>query len=230
MRRRDFITVIAGSATTWPLAARAQQPQMPVLGFLSPRSQKDSANLIPAFHAGLGENGYVEERNLRIEFRWAESHYDRFPAFARELVAHRVAAIVTTSLAGALAAKAATSAIPIVFLTGEDPVEFGLVSSLNRPTGNVTGVTVLTNTLAPKQLQLLREVVPTATLISFLANPTNPIARVLPRLRDTYTRLKLYLVEDLTERLIASLHRGELDDEPSTEVVREMAGRHWSAD
>jgi putative ABC transport system substrate-binding protein len=148
---------------------------MPTVGFLSARSEEDSANLVPAFRTGLGETGYVEDRNVMIEFHWAEGHYDRFPAFARVLVAHRVAAIVTTSLAGALAAKAATSAIPIVFLTGEDPVQFGLVSSLNRPTGNVTGVSVLSNTLVPKQLQLLREAAPTATLIGFLANPTNPI-------------------------------------------------------
>ena len=136
---------------------------------------KDSMNLAPAFRAGLGEIGYNEGQNVTIEYRWAEGHYDRLPEFAGELLAHRVAAIVASSSVGALAAKAATSAIPIVFLTGEDPVQLGLVSTLNRPTGNVTGVTVLTNTLAPKQLQLLREVVPTATLIGFLANPTNPI-------------------------------------------------------
>ena len=175
MRRREFITLLGSAAAAWPPAARAQQSGMPIVGFLSARSQEDSANLVPAFRAGLGEKGYVEDRNVMIEFHWAEGHYDRFPAFAGELVAHRVAAIVTTSSAGALAAKAATSAIPIVFLTGEDPVQLGLVSTLNRPTGNVTGVATLTNILAPKQLQLLREVVPTATLIGFLANPTNPI-------------------------------------------------------
>ena len=136
---------------------------------------KDSMNLAPAFRAGLGEIGYNEGQNVTIEYRWAEGHYDRLPEFAGELLAHRVAAIVASSSAGALAAKAATSAIPIVFLTGEDPVQIGLVSSLNRPDSNLTGVAVLTNTLAPKQLQLLREVVPTATLIGFLANPTNPI-------------------------------------------------------
>jgi putative ABC transport system substrate-binding protein len=175
MRRRDFIKGVAGSAFTWPIATRAQQPGMPIVGFLSARSQKDSMNLAPAFRAGLGEIGYNEGQNVTIEYRWAEGHYDRLPEFAGELLAHRVAAIVASSSAGALAAKAATSAIPIVFLTGEDPVQLGLVSTLNRPTGNVTGVTVLTNTLAPTQLQLLREVVPTATLIGFLANPMNPI-------------------------------------------------------
>jgi len=149
---------------------------MPVVGYLGARSREDSADLVAAFRAGLGETGFVEDRNMRIEFRWAEGHYDRFPALARELVAHQVAAIVAPSLASGLAAKAATSTIPIVFSTGVDPVQFGLVSSLNRPTGNVTGLAILTNTLAPKQLQLLREVVPTATLIGFFANPTNPIA------------------------------------------------------
>ena len=175
MKRREFITLLGGAATARPLAALAQQPQMPVVGLLGARSQEDSPDLVAEFRAGLGETGFIEDHNVRIEFHWAEGHYDRFPALARELVAHRVAAIVTTSLAGGLAAKASTSTIPIVFSTGVDPVQFGLVSSLSRPTGNVTGVAILTNTLAPKQLQLLREVVPTATLIGFLANPTNPI-------------------------------------------------------
>jgi putative ABC transport system substrate-binding protein len=176
MERREFITLVSGAAAAWPLTARAQQRPTPVIGFLGARSREDAADLLAAFRAGLGETGFVEDRNVRIEFRWAETHYDRFPALAEELVTHQVAAIVTTSLASGLAAKAATSTIPIVFSTGVDPVQFGLVSSLNRPTGNVTGVAILTNTLAPKQLQLLREVVPTATLMGFLANPTNPIA------------------------------------------------------
>jgi len=133
MRRRDFIKGVAGSAFTWPIATRAQQPGMPIVGFLSARSQKDSMNLAPAFRAGLGEIGYNEGQNVTIEYRWAEGHYDRLPEFAGELLAHRVAAIVASSSAGALAAKAATSAIPIVFLTGEDPVQLGLVSTLNRP-------------------------------------------------------------------------------------------------
>jgi putative tryptophan/tyrosine transport system substrate-binding protein len=176
MERREFITLLSGAAAAWPLTARAQQPPMPVIGFLGARSREDAEDLLAAFRAGLGETGFVEDRNVRIEFRWAEAHYDRFPALAEELVAHHVAAIVTTSLASGLAAKAATSTIPVVFLTGVDPVQFGLVSSFNRPTGNATGVAILTNTLAPKQLQLLHEVVPTATRMGFLANLTNPIA------------------------------------------------------
>jgi putative tryptophan/tyrosine transport system substrate-binding protein len=175
MKRREFITLVSSSAM-WPLTARAQQSAMPVVGFLGNRSPEDSADLLAALRAGLGETGFVEDRNVRIEFRWAESHYDRLPALARDLVAHQVAAILAPGVAACLAAKAATSSIPIVFLTGVDPIQFGLVSSLNRPTGNVTGVAVLINTLAPKQLQVLREVLPTATLVGFLTNPKNPAA------------------------------------------------------
>ena len=124
--------------------------------------------------SGLGEHGFVENRNVKIESRWANDHYDRLAALARELVAHRVAVILTSGVAAGLAAKAATSAIPVVFMIGFDPVQYGLVSSLSRPTGNVTGLAILTNTLEPRQLQLLHEVVPTAKLVGFLANPTNP--------------------------------------------------------
>jgi putative tryptophan/tyrosine transport system substrate-binding protein len=176
MERREFIALLAGAAAVWPLAAPAQQPAMPVVGFLSARSREDSTDLLAALRTGLGDTGFVEDRNVRIESSWANDHYDRLPALARELVAHGVAVILTSGVAAGLAAKAATSAIPIVFLIGLDPVQFGLVSSLNRPTGNVTGVAVLTNTLEPKQLQLLHEVVPTAKLVGFLANPKNPAA------------------------------------------------------
>jgi putative ABC transport system substrate-binding protein len=130
--------------------------------------------MLAALRAGLGEHGFVEDRNVRIESRWANDHYDRLAPLARELVAHRVAVILTSGVAAGLAAKAATSAIPVVFMIGFDPVQYGLVSSLSRPTGNVTGLAILTNTLEPRQLQLLHEVVPTAKLVGFLANPTNP--------------------------------------------------------
>jgi putative tryptophan/tyrosine transport system substrate-binding protein len=176
MERREFIALLAGAAAVWPLAAPAQQPAMPVVGFLSARSREDSTDLLAALRTGLGDTGFVEDRNVRIESSWANDHYDRLPALARELVAHGVAVILTSGVAAGLAAKAATSAVPIVFLIGLDPVQFGLVSSLNRSTGNVTGVAVLTNTLEPKQLQLLHEVVPTAKLVGFLANPKNPAA------------------------------------------------------
>jgi putative tryptophan/tyrosine transport system substrate-binding protein len=174
MERREFITLLGGAAAVWPLTARAQQSAMPVVGFLSARSREDSADMLAALRAGLDEHGFVEDRNVRIESRWANDHYDRLAPLARELVAHRVAVILTSGVAAGLAAKAATSAIPVVFMIGFDPVQYGLVSSLSRPTGNVTGLAVLTNTLEPKQLQLLHEVVPTAKMVGFLANPTNP--------------------------------------------------------
>jgi putative tryptophan/tyrosine transport system substrate-binding protein len=175
IRRRELIAAFGGAAT-WPLAARAQQPGMPVIGFLGSRSPEDSATLVAGFHEGLGETGFVENRNVTIEFRWAEGHYDRLPVLSADLVSRQVAVIAAPGgIAAGLAAKAATAKIPIIFLTGADPVQFGLVSSFSRPEGNITGVAILTNTLAPKQLELLHEVVPTSTLVAFLVNPKNPI-------------------------------------------------------
>jgi putative tryptophan/tyrosine transport system substrate-binding protein len=175
MRRREFIKLIASSAVAWPLTVRAQQA-MPAVGFLSSRSTDDSAHLVAAFREGLGETGFVEGRNVAIEYRWAQGNYDRLPALAADLVARQVAVIAATAIAPTLAAKSATAKIPIVFQTGADPVQFGLVNSLSRPEGNVTGVAIMTNTLAPKQLEVLHEVVPTATLVAWLVNPKNPIA------------------------------------------------------
>ena len=175
MRRREFIKLIVGSTAVWPFAARGQQPT-PIVGFLSSRSPDDSAHLVAAFREGLGETGFIEGRNVAIEYRWAEGHYDRLPTLAADLVARQVSVIAATAIAPARAAKEATTKIPIIFQTGADPVQFGLVNSLSRPEGNLTGVAMLTNTLAPKQLELLHEVVPTVMLVALLVNPKNPIS------------------------------------------------------
>jgi putative tryptophan/tyrosine transport system substrate-binding protein len=172
VKRREFITLLGSAAAAWPLAARAQQPTMPVIGFMSARGPEDSAYLLEAFHRGLAEGGFVEGQNIAIEFRWAHGQYDRLPAIAADLVSRRVNVI--TAVGGdpsPLAAKRATSTIPIVFGMGSDPVSAGLVESFNRPGGNVTGVTLLTNLMEPKRLGLLRELAPGAPLIGILLNP-----------------------------------------------------------
>jgi putative tryptophan/tyrosine transport system substrate-binding protein len=177
MRRREFITLLGGAGVGWPLAARAQQPAMPVIGYLGPESPAVFASRVRAFRQGLGETGYAEDRNVAIEFRWAEGQHNRLPALAADLVARQVAVIVAPGGApGGLAAKSATTTIPIVFEMGADPVAIGLVGNLNRPGGNLTGVSSLNVQVTPKRLEILHEVVPAAAEVAVLVNPTSPTA------------------------------------------------------
>jgi putative ABC transport system substrate-binding protein len=202
--RREFITLLGGAAA-WPLAARAQQRTMPAIGYLDASSPGEG---IIALRQGLGEVGYVEGRSVTIEYRWAQGQYDRLPSLAADLVRHQVTVIAacTTSAPG-LAAKAATSAIPIVFQTGGDPVQDGLVTSMNRPGGNITGVSRLSVTLEPKRLELLHELSPGVTVIGLLVNPANPRSEiVVQQIEESARALGLRL------RVLKASTEGELDD------------------
>jgi putative tryptophan/tyrosine transport system substrate-binding protein len=175
IRRREFIVTLGGTAATWPLAARAQQP-MPVIGFLGTASPLLlGGEVLRRFKRGLAETGYVENKNVAIEYRWAEDHYERLPTLAAELVQRRVAVLVAAGSPTALPAKAATTVIPTVFIVGSDPVELGLVASFNRPGGNLTGVAYLNAEIAPKRLEFLHQLVPAAKSIALLVNPANPV-------------------------------------------------------
>ena len=177
MRRRELIILLGGAAFAWPLTLRAQQKAMPVIGYLGAGSPDPSAQSLVAFRQGLGETGYFEGQNVAIEYRWAEGHYDRLPALAADLVDRQVDVITSTGGPPVLAAKSATSTIPIVFRSGTDPVELGLVASLARPGGNLTGVSFIGIELMPKRLGLLHELVPHAGSIAFLVNPNSSRAQ-----------------------------------------------------
>jgi len=201
IRRREFIVALGGAAA-WPLAVRAQQPAMPMVAFLNSGSPDGYAPMVAAFRQGLKETGYVESQNVAVEYRWAEGQYDRVPLMALELVGRQVAVIVANT-PGVLAIKRAITTIPIVFTTGSDPVQTGLVASLARPGGNVTGVTQLAVEVASKRLELTHELVPTATIIAALVNPTNPNGEIQSRDLQAAARtlgVQLHVLHASTER------------------------------
>jgi ABC transporter substrate binding protein len=211
MRRREFITLIGG-AVAGPLTARAQQAAMPVVGFLGVSSvAKTGGGVLLDFKRGLAETGFVEDRNVAIEYRWADDHYDRLPALAAELVQRQIAVLAAPGSPAALPAKAATSVIPIVFMIGSDPVKFGLVSSLNHPGGNLTGVSYFNEEIAPKRLNLLHELIPTAKTIALLVNPANVTAEdddeIHPRLSNG-GRTHFEMDEAFCARMRAAIEAG----------------------
>src|SRR5712692_7366000 len=226
MRRRDFVRLFGGAAAAWPLIARAQQSATRTIGYLSPRSSGVEADLLAAFRKGLSEAGYVENTNLAIEYRWAEGQYDRLPSLAADLTRRRVAVIATSGgPQPARAARAAAPTIPIVFLSGSDPVQDGLVSSLNRPGGNVTGISVFTTSLGPKRLEILRELVPKGGAIAFLVNPSSQIAEVQVKEIQEAARAigqQIYVLNASTE--------SEIDRAFAILVQRKASGLLMSAD
>jgi ABC transporter substrate binding protein len=238
MRRREFITLLGGAVAAWPLALRAQQPAMPVIGFLDPTSSDTVENRLRAFRQGLKDTGYVEGENVAITYRFAENQIDRLPELAADLVRRQVAVIATLAN-GALASKAATTTIPIVFLLAEDPVKVGLVTSLARPGGNLTGINFFSAELVAKRLGLLREVVPTATRVAVLVNPTGPNSETTSRDAQSAGRAtglernpdrERYIAASVASRRPRSVDgqsngRSGVRSHPATEVRGENAAR-----
>jgi putative ABC transport system substrate-binding protein len=228
VKRRDFITLVGG-AVALPLAARAQQPAMPTIGFLNAASPDRYAAIVRAFQLGLNETGYVEGRNVAIEYRWAEYQYDRLPALAAELVQRRVTVIITgRNTVAALAAKAATTTIPIVYLTGGNPVNQGYVTSLNRPGGNLTGITTLNVEITPKRLEMLHVLLPTATNMAVLINPTNSPTTVETELKEAQMASESLGLQ--TIRMLQASTEGDLDSAFSALIKQPTGGLVITAD
>ena len=225
MRRREFVTLMGASMAAWPRAARTQQPAMPVIGFLHSASPEAYTSRVTAFRQGLKEAGYVEGHNVAMEFRWAEGHYDRLPALAADLVRRQVAEIVTSGTPAALAAKAASSTIPIVILVGVDPVQIGLVAGLNRPGGNVTGLAALTVEVEAKQLEVLHELLRTSAAVALLVNPNNPVTEPETKvIRDAARSLGLQL------HVLDASTEGEIDAAFGKLIERRAGGLLVSVD
>jgi putative ABC transport system substrate-binding protein len=223
MRRRDFISLLGNMAAVWPLAAPAQQPIRSAVGFLNAASPEQFEHVVRAFRLGLSEMGYVEDRNVIIEYRWAKGRYDRLQALAADLVSHQVNVIATGSnLVAALAAKAATATIPVVFLTGDDPVKDGLVASLNRPGGNLTGVTTLNVEIGPKRFEVLRELLPTATAMAILINPNNHPSVVEAQTTQAQELARLLGLEII--HVLQASSEQELDNAFSAVIQRGASG------